>query len=97
MFMKNRLDWCVESRNMRGEPVVYRANFAAQITVNIEFYIAYTISLTPDNKWQFTAFYYSPSCISPVIKMCYDVEDGKKMAKEHLQEIFDGMKKILDN
>lgn len=95
--MKNRLNWYVDSRNMWGNPVVYRANFMAQVTDSIEIYIAYTISLTPDNNWQFSAFYYSPKCISPMVKTCQAIEDGKKMAEEHLKGIFDGMKKLLDN
>ena len=46
--MKNRLEWYVERKNMRGVPVIYRADFKAKITKSIEFYIAYTISLTAE-------------------------------------------------
>ena len=95
--MKNRLEWYVERKNMRGVPVVYRAEFKAKITKSIEFYIAYTISLTANNDWQFVAFYYLPDGVPAVIKNCYTIEIGKKMAEDELQKIFDGMKKLVDN
>lgn len=95
--VKNRLEWCVDGRDMWGNPTAHRADFKIKITNDIEFYISYTISWVEDNIWQFTVFYYLPHGIPATIKMCHDIENGKIMAEEHLQEIFDGMKKLLDN
>ena len=73
------------------------AGLAEMLKEFIEFYISYAISWVEDNIWQFTVFYYLPHGIPATIKMCHDIENGKIMAEEHLQEIFDGMKKLLDN
>ena len=96
--MKNRLEWYVDGRNMRGEPVVYKAVFKAKITDNIRFDITFTISFNAQNDWQLAIFQYEPNHDDiPIVIRCGFPEIGKKMAEDELQKIFDGMKKLLDN
>lgn len=96
--MKNRLDWYVDGRNMRGDPVVYKAIFKAKIIDNIRFDITFTISFNAQNDWQLAIFQHEPNHDDiPTIIRCGEPVIGRDMAEEYLQEIFDGMKKILDN
>lgn len=95
--MKNHLNWYIAGKNMKDEPVIYRANFREKITSNIEFYISYTISLTENNDWQFSIFYYLPDNIPPIVQKCHTIEVGKQMAEHELQKILNGMKNILSN
>lgn len=96
--MKNRLNWYVDQTDVWDNVRSYKAIFKAEITNNITFYISYNVFMDNADEWYLGIIQTVPNRnAKPITIKCYDPEIGKKMAKDELQKIFDGMKKLLDN
>ena len=96
--MKNRLNWRIDGTDVWNNVRRYKAIFDEKVTDDIRFYISYNVFMDNSDEWYLGIIQTAPNRnAKPIAIKCYDPENGKIMAEEHLQEIFDGMKKLLDN
>lgn len=93
--MKKRLNW--QCFSIACEIREYRAVFEEEITDSISFFISYCVYKdVTNNKWCLLITQVFPNSLTlPVIKECNNPDTGRKMAEKNLQEILDGMQKIL--
>lgn len=96
--MNNHLNWYIDRRDVFDHIRGYKAIFDARITKDIRFYISYNVFMNNADEWCLSIIQTAPNInANPITIKCYDPEIGKKMAEDELQQIFNGMQKLIND